>query len=108
MRYALINRISVRYGSSAQYFWSSAQMYLQNLMDCENSNKTDAVPALGGAALAGTACGGATAYVYLKLPHNSIRAQGKPPTLSLRPFGATYRYNCGVVLPREHHDQSGW
>lgn len=78
MRYALINRISVRYGSSAQYFWSSAQMYLQNLMDCENSNKTDAVPALGGAALAGTACGGATAYVYLKLPHNSIRAQGKP------------------------------
>ena len=76
--YALINRVSVRYGSSAQYFWSSAQLFLQNLMDCENSNKTDAVPALGGAALAGAACGGATAYVYLKLPHNSIRAQGKP------------------------------
>ena len=76
--YALINRISVRYGSSAQYFWTGAQMYLQNLLDCENAPKQDAIPALGGSALAGAAAAGATAYVYLKLPHNSIRANGKP------------------------------
>jgi len=76
--YALINRVSVRYGSSAQYFWSGPQMYLQNLIDAENNTKVDQIPALGGAALAGTACGGAAAYVYLKLPHNSIRAAGKP------------------------------
>jgi len=76
--YALINRVSVRYGSSAQYFFTGAQMYLQNLFDCENGPKQDNVPSLGGPALAGAACGNATAYVYLKLPHNSIRAQGKP------------------------------
>jgi len=82
--YALINRLSVRYGSSAQYFFSGPQMYLQNLIDCENGPKADQVPQLGGASLTGTAaasaggCGGAVAYVYLKLPHNSIRANGKP------------------------------
>ena len=76
--YSLVNRISVRYGSSAQYFWSGPQMFLQNLLDAENNDKKDQVPALGGSALAGAACGGATAYVYLKLPHNSIRAAGKP------------------------------
>jgi len=83
MRYALINRVSVRYGSSSQYFFSGAQMYLQNLMDCENNAKSDSLSSLGGSALAGAACGGtnnlgAQANVYLKLPHNSIRAQGKP------------------------------
>jgi len=76
--YSLVNRISVRYGSSAQYFFSGPQMFLQNLIDCENSQKADDISRLGGNALAGAACAGANAYVYLKLPHNSIRATGKP------------------------------
>jgi hypothetical protein len=82
--YALINRLSVRYGSSAQYFWSGPQMYLQNMLDAETNPKSDNLTTLGGASLTGTAaasaggCGGATAYVYLKLPHNSARAAGKP------------------------------
>jgi hypothetical protein len=82
--YALINRLSVRYGSSAQYFWSGPQMYLQNMLDAEINSKSDNLTTLGGASLTGTAaasaggCGGATAYVYLKLPHNSVRAAGKP------------------------------
>ena len=76
--YQMINRISVRYGSSAQYFFSGPQMFLLNAYDCENSNKVDQMTALGGSALAGAACGGAVGYVYLKLPHNSIRAAGKP------------------------------
>jgi len=76
--YSILNRVSVRYGSSAQYFFSGAQTFLQNLLDCENGPKQDNVVALGGSALAGNACGNATAYVYLKLPHNSIRANGKP------------------------------
>ena len=76
--YGLINRISVRYGSSAQYFFSGAQVFLQNVYDAENGVKQDQLLSLGGAALAGAACGSATAYVYLKLPHNSCRAQGKP------------------------------
>jgi len=76
--YSLINRLSVRYGSSAQYFFTGPQMYLQNLIDAEATQKCVDITALGGAALQGAACAGATAYVYLKLPHNSIRANGKP------------------------------
>ena len=82
--YGLISRLSVRYGSSAQYFWTGAQLLLQNLMDSENSTKADAVLTLGGNSLSGNAAAsaggilGAQAYLYLKLPHNSCRAQGKP------------------------------
>jgi hypothetical protein len=82
--YGLINRISVRYGSSAQYFWSGAQVLLQNLLDAENSTKANDILNLGGNFLNPTNLGAATsttplsAYVYLKLPHNSVRADGKP------------------------------
>ena len=76
--YALINRVSVRYGSSAQYFWSGPQTFLQNLIDCENTMKAQNLRDLGGVAATGTACGNNFAYCYLKLPHNSPRADGKP------------------------------
>lgn len=76
--YGIVNRVSVRYGSSAQYFWSGQQMLLQNLIDAENGPKTDAIVALGGSAVSGAACSGAVANLYLKLPHNSVRAAGKP------------------------------
>jgi hypothetical protein len=76
--YALINRISVRYGSSAQFFWSGPQMWLQNVLDAENNPKVDAMLQLGGNAGQGAALGSAQASVYLKLPHAMCRAQGKP------------------------------
>jgi hypothetical protein len=76
--YALINRLSVRYGSSAQYFWTGAQMFLENMIDAENTQKANTLAALGGNAVSAGACAGALAYVYLKLPHNSVRADGKP------------------------------
>jgi len=76
--YGLVNRISVRYGSSAQYFWTGAQVLLQNLLDAENSTKADAILAQGGNAVAGANTSGAIAYLFLKLPHNSCRASGKP------------------------------
>ena len=82
--YGLINRISVRYGSSAQYFWSGAQVLLQNLLDAENNPKVDALINQGGnftnatQLAAATAASPVSAYVYLKLPHNSCRADGKP------------------------------
>ena len=76
--YSLINRVSVRYGSSAQYFWSGQQMLVQNLYDAENAEKRDQLLALGGNYTTGAGINGAKAYVYLKLPHNSIRADGKP------------------------------
>jgi hypothetical protein len=76
--YALINRVSVRYGSSAQYFWSGAQVYLQNVLDAETDTKAANLAQLGGQAAVAAACAGASAFVYLKLPHNSCRASGKP------------------------------
>jgi hypothetical protein len=78
MRYSLINRISVRYGSSAQYFWSGPQVFLQNVLDAENNPKADQMLKLGGTTAVGAACAGVAAFVYLKLPHNSCRASGKP------------------------------
>jgi len=76
--YGLVSRISVRYGSSAQYFWSGQQLLLQNLFDAENNSKVDAMLNQGGVAVTGAACANAKAYLYLKLPHNSCRASGKP------------------------------
>jgi len=76
--YGLINRVSVRYGSSAQYFWSGQQLLLQNMLDAENNSKVDALLSQGGNAVSTTGCSNAQAYVYLKLPHNSCRAEGKP------------------------------
>jgi hypothetical protein len=77
--YNLINRVSVRYGSSAQYFFSGQQMLLANLSEAENTTKADNILQQGGRAAVGTtAMNGQNAYVYLKLPHNSCRASGKP------------------------------
>jgi hypothetical protein len=76
--YSLINRLSVRYGSSAQYFWTGPQMWNQIAYECESRQKAEDMLNLGGQFLATTAMGGAVAYVYIKLPHNSPRAQGKP------------------------------
>ena len=77
---ALIKSVSVRYGSSAQYFFTGSQIWLQNNWDSEDSPKRDQLvnlagtPAIGGSGQVA----GAEAYVYLNLPHNSPRADGKP------------------------------
>ena len=79
--YSLIKQVSVRYGSSSQYFFSGEQIYLQSMLDCEDSVKRNNLAALGGNALdaaAVVAAGNPEAFVYLKLPHNSPRADGKP------------------------------
>jgi len=76
--YSALNRVSVRYGSSAQYFWTGAQILLQNLYDSETNTKVDAMASLGGNQVSGAGVVGASALVYLKLPHSSCRAEGKP------------------------------
>jgi hypothetical protein len=53
-------------------------MWLQNVLDAENNSKADQMLQIGGASLVGSALSGAQANVYLKLPHNSCRASGKP------------------------------
>jgi hypothetical protein len=47
-------------------------------LDAESTAKADDIVKLGGTFLANTSIAGAQAYVYLKLPHNSVRASGKP------------------------------
>lgn len=89
--YALIKRIGVRYGGSTLYYFSSDQMLIDVMSDCEDSGKRDLVFQLGGQQLSGGSTGnpdgGAgdfgnaaarTAYVYIKLPHNSPSAQELP------------------------------
>jgi hypothetical protein len=76
--YSLIRTISVRYGGSSQYFWTGAQMFAQNMLDCENKTKCDSLVNLGGVFAVGAACAGAEGLVYINLPHNSPRAEGKP------------------------------
>lgn len=76
--YALINRISVRYAGSSQYFWTGAQMLLENLREMPNPETRDQLFALGGAAMNDDGTSGALfegdnlyAYSYLNLPHAS-------------------------------------
>lgn len=85
--YSLIRRIGVRYGGSTLYYFTGAQMLIDNLSDCEDSQKRDVLYQLGGQALMSASGGGAgdfadagkrTAWCYLKLPHNSPSAQEKP------------------------------
>lgn len=77
--YALIKSVSVRYGSSAQYFFTGPQIWLQNFWDAEDSRKRDNLASLGGTPVAGgQGVAGSEGFVYLNLPHNSPRADGKP------------------------------
>jgi hypothetical protein len=76
--YQLIRTISVRYGGSSQYFWTGPQMFAQNLLDAENDGKRDALVNLGGLFAVGANCASAEGLVYINLPHNSPRAEGKP------------------------------
>lgn len=80
--YSLINRISVRYGSSSQYFWTGAQVLIENLREMPNPTCRDQLFELGGAlmkVLGDFAGDNLYAYAYLNLPHNSPNgSMGKP------------------------------
>lgn len=103
--YSLIKSVSVRYGSSAQYFFTGQQIWLQNMWDCEDAVKRDQIASLGGNPAAQGS--GAEAYVYLNLPHNSPRADGKPlplpSDLLVQPIVITVELNslsaCFVAGP---------
>jgi hypothetical protein len=78
--YALINRFSIRYAGSSQYFWTGAQMMIAGMREMPNPTCRDALFQLGGAACVGATSGtGAgsfvgdalTAYAYIKCPHNT-------------------------------------
>ena len=72
--YSLINRVSVRYGSSSQYFWTGQQILLENLREMPNPITRDQLFEMGGAlmtTLTDFAGDNLYAYAYLNLPHNS-------------------------------------
>ena len=53
-------------------------MFAQNMLDCENKTKCDSLINLGGVFAVGADCAGAEGLIYINLPHNSPRAEGKP------------------------------
>jgi hypothetical protein len=110
--YAAINRYSIRYGSSAQYFFSGPQNWIENVLDAENQSKVDQMVQLGGQTAVAAACGGQVANVYLKLPHSSCRAQGKPlpfpSDLLVQPIVITVElYGLNQVITNQTSGGSG-
>ena len=81
--YAMISRISYRYGGSSQYFLSGQQVLQEALRKAPNGTSRDDLLALGGSALnnAQLLAGPASAYVWLPLPHCIPSADGKLPPI---------------------------
>lgn len=80
--YHLINRVSVRYGSSSQYFFTGEQILIQNLREMPNPTTRDQLFALGGApmtTLGDFAGDNLETFVYLNLPHNSPNGSMEKP-----------------------------
>jgi hypothetical protein len=109
--YNLVASISVRYAGSSLYFFGGEQSLIESLFDCEDSVKRDNLLALGGAELKSPADWANTslrqASIYIKLPHNSPDAQGKPlgfPTdaisapvqiqITFKPFAEIFLWNA--------------
>lgn len=85
--YAMIRRVGIRYGGSTLYYFTGQQELIDCLADIEDTGKRDLLTQLGGQSAVAAAGGGAgdfadvakrTAYVYIKLPHNSPSAQELP------------------------------
>ena len=80
--YHLINRISVRYGSSSQYFWTGSQVLIENLREMPNPTTRDQLYELGGALMTTVgqfASDNMYAYAYLNLPHSSPNGSMSKP-----------------------------
>jgi len=80
--YHLINRISVRYGSSSQYFWNGSQVLIENLREMPNPTTRDQLYELGGALMTTVgqfASDNMYGYAYLNLPHSSPNGSMSKP-----------------------------
>jgi hypothetical protein len=95
--YKALKNISVRYGTAPQYFIASEQHLLSVLEQCDNATKRDQVFALGGPAMATAGAladlTNRTAYVYIKLFHNTpsiIKHLPYPTDLTTQPLQLTF------------------
>jgi hypothetical protein len=80
--YDAINRISVRYSGSSQYFWLGSQVRMENLREMPNPTTRDELLELGGVAMTtASAFSGDNlyAYAYINLPHNSPNGSLEKP-----------------------------
>jgi hypothetical protein len=85
--YAMLNRLSVRYAGSSQYFFTGSQVLIQNLREASNPVSRDQIFYLGGSALAGAAAAAGDfavadnlwSYIYLNMPHCSPNGSSEKP-----------------------------
>lgn len=98
---AMVKQVSLRIGGSSLYSFTGDQILIDTLSDCEDSEKKNAVFQLGGSeitSLPGYASQIArTAYMYIKLPFNSISALQKtlplPSDLLTQPLQLVIEFN---------------
>lgn len=112
--YQLINRISVRYAGSSQYFFTGDQIFVQNMRECSNPVSKESLVQLGGAEMKTVddfAGDNLYAYVPLNLPHSSTNASLEKPnplpsellnqpivvTVELKPLSAIFFAAAGVA-----------
>ena len=112
--YQLINRISIRYSGSSQYFWTGDQIFVQNMRECSNPMSKEGLVQLGGAEMktvADFAGDNLYAYVPLNLPHTSTNASLEKPnplptellsqpiviTVELKPISSIFYAAAGVA-----------
>lgn len=102
--YQLMNRISIRYSGSSQYFWTGAQCLIENLREMPNPTCRDQLFQLGGAALidgvdgSGFVGDNLYAYAYLNFPHDSpngsmLKPNPFPSELLSQPIVITLELN---------------
>jgi len=116
--YSAVRRIGVRYGNSSLYYFTGDQMLVDALSDCEDSVKKQELFNLGGSALQCAPAGGGagdfasavnrTAYVYLKLPHNTPSAQELSLPLPTDLLTAPIQINVEFVSAVELFTQSAY
>jgi hypothetical protein len=114
--YQLVNKISVRYGGSSQYFFTGEQIFVQNMRECSNPTSRDALVQLGGNELkkpSDFAGDNLYGYIVLNLPHSSPNGSLEKPnpfpsellnqpiviTLEINPIQSIFKTCSGVLAP---------
>jgi len=94
--YRMIQNLSFRYASAPQFFVEGTQHFISVMDACENGVKRDQLVQLGGQALLTPADFAdpvkRTAYMYIKVPHNSPKSNKPlpyPSDLTTQPFQLT-------------------
>lgn len=99
--YSLIDRLSIRYSGSPQFFFTGAQMLIENLREMPNPTTAAQLFQLGGAMMNSVSAFSGDnlyAYAYLNVPHNSpngslMKPNPFPSELLSQPIVLTLQLN---------------